>query len=582
MMEILGNQVMRVDGSPRDYQAIRSQFGGKAGMARIIGALAIIVAVSGSAFGTFIVQPMKLMVPVTPGRRVPLQVTIENTSTQRASNVSLRITDIAQDANAIWQIIEPDSTFDKSKLRSCQSWLHLADNSVEVRPLARVPLRLYAEVPGGTRGYYCAALIAQALVQAGEIEGVTTAMILEFIVPIIINVQGRPMPQDIKLTDVGLEFRPQTMDSTAASVVTLSAKNNGGTYSLLTAYCRVWGKFGGHWRKISDVEYPSDISMIPGAEFTLRKDIGRPLPAGEYKVEGYLAVDGARADQLGRELEFKGDSRIRADAEVKSGLALDLDTRQAIITVAPGQTRSETVQVVNASDDTVTVDVTVGLPEEMEGKVWEDIRGEQFACTDWLQVSPPQFTLQAGQRSNLRLLCKMPASTTQANYYAKIRLTAKYPDGQDAGSMDAYVCVTNKSGQQLVRVFGFPVNLAESSPGRYVVTSRFGNFGDTHVQPMCQGILTAWGTNEVYRRLVMDSAGQSGAMLPLETRSFNGILDVASVPQGRYRLTAVLVHDRGEAVQSQTVLEVMDTDEGKAVKQLDVSAVGGAVKIDLK
>lgn len=581
MMEILGNQVMRVDGSPRNSQAARSQFEGKAVIARIIGALAIIAAVSGSAFGNFIVQPMKVMVPVTAGRRVPLEITIENTSTTRPDNVSMRITDIAQDANAVWQVIEADSTFDKSKLRSCQSWLHLADKSVEIRPLARVPVRLYAEVPPGTRGYYCAALIAQALIQAGEIEGVATAMILEFVVPIIINVQGRPMQQDVKLTDVGLEFRPQTMDSAPASLVTLSVKNSGGTYSLLKAYCRVWGKFGGHWRKIADVEYPSDISVIPGAEFTLRKDVGRPLPAGEYKVEGYLHVDGARADQLGRELEFKGDSRIR-ETEVKTGLALDLDTRQVIVAAAPGQTRSETVQVVNASDDTVTVDVTMSLPEQMEGKVWENIRGEQFACTDWLQVSPSQFTLQAHQRTNLRILCKMPASTTQPNYYATILLSAKYPDGQDAGSMDAYVCVTNRSGQQLVRVFGFPVNLAESSPGRFVVTARFGNFGDTHVQPVCQGVLTAWGTNETYKRLVMDSAGQSGTMLPLETRSFNGILDVASVPAGRYRLTAVLIHDRGEVVQSQTVLEVIDTDEGKAVKQLDLSTVGGAVKIDLK
>jgi len=551
-------------------------------MARIIGALAIIVAVSGSAFGNFIVQPMKLVVPVTAGRRVPLEVSIENTAMDRTDNVSLRITDIAQDANAIWQIVEPDSTFDKSKLRSCQSWLHLANDSVEVRPLARVPIRLYAEVPQGTRGYYCAALVAQALVQAGQIEGMATAMILEFVVPVIINVQGRPMQQDIKLMDVGLEFRPQTMDNAAASLATLSVKNNGGTYSLLKAYSRIWGKFGGHWRKVADVEYPSDISIIPGAEFTLRKDIGRPLPGGEYKVEGYLAVDGARADQLGREFEFKGDSRVR-EVDVKSGLALDLDTTQLTLEAAPGQSRSGTILVVNASDDAVTVDVTVGLPEQMEGKVWENIRGEQFACTDWLQVSPPQFTLQARQRTNLRILCKMPASSTQPNYYARIALSAKYPDGQDAGSMDTYVCVANKSGQRLVRVFGFPVNLAESSPGRYIVTARFGNFGDTHVQPTCQGVLTAWGTNEVYKKMVMESAGQSGAMLPLETRPFNGVLDVAGVPAGRYRLTAVVIHDRGaDVVQSQTVLDVIDTDEGKAVKQLDLGTVGGAVKIDLK
>lgn len=581
MMEILGSQVIEVGRSLRDCQAAQSSFGGKAVMARIIGALVIILAAGGSAFGHFIVQPMKMVVPVTPGKRVPLEVSIENTANDKADNVSLRITDIAQDANGIWQIIEPDSTFDKSRLRSCQSWLHLAGNSVEVRPLARVPVRLYVDVPVGTRGYYCGALVAQALMQHTATDGVTTAMILEFVVPIIINVQGRPMPQKIQLTNTDLQFRPQSMDNPAGTFAALTVKNDGGTYSLLKAYSRVWGKLGGHWRKIADVEYPGDVSIIPGAEFTLRQDIGRPLPGGEYKVEGYLYVDGARADQLGREFEFKGDDRVRR-GDVKAGIALDLDTRQLTLETVPGQTRTGTILVVNASDEPVTVDVTMGLPEHMESTVWENIRGDQFACTDWLQVTPPQFTLQGRQRQNLRIVSSMPASVNQANYYATVTLNAKFPDGQEGGKTDAYVCVTNKSAPQLVRVFGFPVNLAESSPGRYIVKARFGNFGDTHVQASCQGVLTAWGTNEVYRKMVMESAGEGGAMLPLETRPFNGVLDIAGVPAGRYRLTAVLIHDRGEAVQSQTVVEVFDTTDGKGIKQLDAALTGAPVKIDLK
>lgn len=579
MMEILGSQVIEVGRNVRNRQAAQSSFGGKAVMARIIGALAIMLVAGGSAFGHFIVQPMKMVVPVTPGKRVPLEVTIESMSNDKTDNVDLRITDIAQDANGVWQIIEPDSTFDKSRLRSCQSWLHLAGNSVEVRPLARVPLRLYVDVPAGTRGYYCGALVAQALMQTAAADGVTTAMILEFVVPIIINVQGRPMPQKIQLTNADLQFRPQSMSSPAATFATLTVKNDGGTYSLLKAYSRVWGKFGGHWRKIADVQYPGDVSIIPGAEFTLRQDIGRPLPGGEYKVEGYLYVDGARADQLGREFEFKGDDRIR---EMKTEIALDLDTRQLTVETLPGQSRTGTILLVNASDDPVTVDVTVGLPEHMESTVWDNIRGDQFACTDWVQVAPPQFTLQARQRQNLRVSCNMPASATQANYYATVGLHAKYADGEEAGKTDAYVCVANRSGKQLVRIVGFPVNMAESAPGRYIVTARFGNFGDTHVQPSCQGVLTAWGTNEVFKKMVMESVGEGGAMLPLETRPFNGILDIAGVPAGRYRLTAALIYGKGETVQSQTVVEVSDTSEGKAIKQLDLSAVGGAVKIDLK
>jgi len=581
MMEILGSQVIDGGRSLRDCQAAQSSFEGKAVMARIIGVLVIILAAGGSAFGHFIVQPMKMVVPVTAGRRVPLEVSIENTANDKTDNVSLKIADIAQDANGIWQIIEPDSTFDKSRLRSCQSWLHLAGDSVEVRPLARVPIRLYVDVPVGTRGYYCGALVASALMQTEKTDGVTTAMVLEFVVPIIINVQGRPMPQKIQLTNADLQFRPQSMNSSAGTFAALTVKNDGGTYSLLKAYSRVWGKLGGHWRKVADVEYPGDISIIPGAEFTIRRDIGRPLPGGEYKVEGYLYVDGAPADDIRREFEFKGDTRVRP-GPVQPGIALDLDTRQLSLETVPGQTRIGTILVVNASDEQVAVDVTAGLPEHMESTVWENIRGDQFACTDWLQVTPTQFTLQGRQRQNLRIVSSMPASANQANYYAMISLSAKFPDGQEGGKTNAYVCVTNKSAPQLVRVVGFPVNLAELTSGRYIATARFGNFGDTHIQASCQGVLTAWGTNELYTKMVMESVGEGGAMLPLETRPFNGVLDIAGVPAGRYRLTAILIHGKGETAQSQTVVEIMDTAEGKALKQLDLSTVGGAVPITLK
>lgn len=317
MVERVGNQVTQKAVHLFGGQMARGIMTGRAGVARIIGVSAIMLLTGSSAFGQFVVQPMKLVVPVPPGRRVPVEVQLENTTRDTIQSVDMRLADITQDANGVWQAIEPDAQvtsgpngaeivnvgtdvapnlvdISKSRQRSCQSWLRLMQTKVEIRPLNRVPVQLFIDVPPGTRGYYCAVLLAQALLGPQEIQGVMSNVVLEFVVPIIVEVQGRPERQNVQLTNVGLEFRPQDERAEAATLVTLSVKNDGGTYSVLRGYARIWGKLGGHWRKIGDREFSGDNSIVPGAAFRMKADVGCALGAGEYKVEGYLYVDGAR------------------------------------------------------------------------------------------------------------------------------------------------------------------------------------------------------------------------------------------------------------------------------------------------
>lgn len=585
-------------------------------MARIIGILMITLVAGGSAFGQFVIQPMKLVVPAPPGRRVPVEVMVENTTRDTTEKVDLRVADVTQDANGVWQAIEPDAQVtdgpngakivnvgtdvapnlvDISKLRSCQSWLRLPQastskdatvqtiQSVEVRPLNRVPIQLLIDVPAGTRGYYCAALLAQTVLGPQEIQGVMSNVVLEFVVPIIVEVQGRPERQNVELTDVGLEFRPQDERSEAATLVTLSINNSGGTYSMIKGFARIWGKLGGHWRKISDIEFPNDVSIIPGVQFRLKTNVGCALGAGDYKVQGYLFVDGMEGADITRELAFKGDPRVRG--QVKGTGALDLDPREVIIEKSkPGQTRSATLLVVNASDEPVSVDVTTSLPEQMVDKAYMDMRGDQFDCTGWLEVSPTQFTLEGHQRVNLRILSHMPQDATSPNYYAMVRLHAKHADGQEAGKTDSRVCVQNANTPNNVRVEGQPVRLAELAPSRYAVTAVFGNYGNTHVQPTCRAVLTAVPSNDVVKKfnLSNDILSESGLMLPLETRSFRGVMDVSGVAPGTYRLTAILLHDKGQPIQFQTALEVVAGTDGKKINVTDVNKLpGGKIPIKL-
>ena len=601
MVERIGNQVTRVDAHLLGGQSMWEIAAGRTAVARIIGALILTLLVGSSAFGQFVIQPMKLVVPVAPGKRTPVALMLENTTNNTTQIVDLRLVDVAQDANGVWQAIEPDAVavdgpngarlvsvgtdlspnfVDISRLRSCQSWLRLMQNQIEVRPLNRETIQLVIDVPSGTRGYYCAALLAQALIGPQVVEGYMSNVVLEFLVPIIVEVQGRPERQNVELTDVGLEFRPQDERGPAATRVTLSINNSGGTYSLLKGYARIWGKLGGHWRKLADREFPSDISIIPGAEFRLRTDVGCALGAGDYRVEGYLFVDGAKGASTSKELTFQGDPRVRGGG--KGTAALDMDQREVIVDTMPGQTRSASLLVVNASDEAVNVDLEVGLPEHMADRVAGNIRGDQFECASWLTVSPTKFTLEGHSRVNLRILSEMPSDAANPNYYAMIRMHAVYADGQEGGKTDCRVCVQNRKAQGSILIQGLPVRLAELTPGRYAVTAQFGNYGDTHLQPTCRAVLTAVSNNEVIRKfnLSNDILSQSGLMLPLEMRSFTGVMDVSGVPTGNYRLTAVLIHDKGgDTVLKQIGLEVTATANGRAVRSVELAGPPLPVKL---
>ena len=163
-----------------------------------------------------------------------------------------------------------------------------------------------------------------------------------------------------------------------------------------------------------------------------------------------------------------------------------------------------------------------------------------------------------------------------------IRLHAKHvSDGQEAGRTDSRICIQNKKIPGNIRVEGFPIRLAELTPSRFAVTAVFGNFGSTHVQPNCRAYVTAVPTNEIVKKfnLSNDILSQGGLMLPLETRSFRGVMDIAGMIPGTYRLTSVLTYGKTETVYKQTGLEITATADGKTVRQTEIA--GPPVQIKL-
>jgi len=573
----------------------------------IIGVLSVVLLGSGSAFGQLVIQPMKVELGVQPGKRFLQKLVFENLNANASEKVDFRIVGVTQDSDGIWQVIEPDTPIvedpngarwvtvrrsgqeeirlDIQRLRSCQDWLRLDQGVMEVGPLQRRSIGLHVTVPPGKRGYYCAALMAVTNPREGLYEGVTTPVIFHYVIPVIIEVQGRPVRHEVKLTDVGLRFQPQQEFSPAATFLTLGIDNPGGTYSRLIGVARLWRKTGENWRKITEQRF-RDTGIIPGVTLNLKQDVGRALPSGKYKVQGYMFVDGQRGGMVEKEIDFAGDSRV---VESRYDASLQLDPPERVIETFPGAMRTGTMRVVNASEDEVIVDVEAVLPEDMRQATITDplgltMRADQMGCGDWLQVSPKRFTLRGYGQRNLRIKCKMPESAARLpNHYATILLKASYPNGEPGGVTEGRVYVTTRGVQVAPRIIPTMLNVVETSTLRYLIRAQFSNAGLTHVLPRCRAVLTTKDPpRQVRKRIPLSSADlgrQTGNMLPCEKRLFSGVLDMSEATPGEYLLTAVLEYGAGDSEQKQIVLTVTEVGGQKSVEVTE--AIGEPVRIEL-
>ncbi len=593
-----------------ERRTLRVEHGRERWPARLTGILSVLLITCGSALGQFMVQPMRINIATYPNRRTVTTFAIENQSEDAISIVDLRLLDVTQDMSGMWQTIEPDAEViedpngarwvnvgtehqpvraDISRMRSCLDWLRLEESTVELPPLRRSVLNLWVRVPVGVQGHYYAALVAQTRATIDDDTGIRAPVILRFLIPVIINVQGRPIRDEVKLIDADLTFREARDDSPSATLVTLALNNGGGTYVRVIGATRVLGERGGHWQRITEMQYP-DTGVIPGVKINLQQDIGRQLPPGKYRVEGVLYVNGRRADTIRREIDFSGDERAR-DIVLDAGL--DLSPREVPIEVFPGATRTTVMQVANASQDPVTVDAALLLPDHMTVRAFVDdqgnsIRGQDFGCVDWVTIQPTQFTLRGYGRQNLRIVSSMPAMENPLpHYYATVRLNATYDSsGQAAGTTEGLIYLNTRGVDGTPSIRCTQLRISESAPSRYIVTAEYSNFGNTHIMPRCRVILTevaAGATGMTWRNIEMSSAlfNQRGNMLPLETRQFTGVLDVSSVPDGTYYLTALLQYAGGAAAQRQTAIRITDEGGRKVVEDISLDSVGGPTQIQL-
>lgn len=539
---------------------------GKDGRGILIIGLVTSVLLVGPALGQFTVVPMKLDVTGRPGRTVRTVFELQNGDPDESQTVDLAVVDIYESEEASWEIVEPDSGIDASKLASCKDWIRLEGTTYEVGPLRTVPVVVTLRVPGGKRGFYFAGVTATT--RAREVvEGVAVA--LEYLIPIYFQTEGRAQRHEIELLDIGMDAVPAQGGEPATTQVWMRVVNKGGTYARIRNMMRVAGLWKDHWREITMTEVKA-TGIIPGADLKLRADIGRSLPPAKYRVSGAVYVDGRRIKPMEKEIDFAGDPsimRLAADA------ALDLEPTEVLMESVPGAVRTSTIRVFNGSDEDVDVQAALALPPHLGSVATAEVIGKDLGCADWVEVSPDRFTLRAGARQNLRLTARMPNPTSMhPNYYALLRLRATYPDGQSAGMTVANVAVDNTKVQADPIAVVEGLNVGALGDSQYHVSARLGNYGKVHFMPTCRVALTMDpGTPMAQGHL---TAAKEGIMLPFEFRDFSGIVDFTGFPAGNYRLTALAEYGsnlralkqiplRVSIEQDQRIVEVFKPMEGE-------------------
>jgi hypothetical protein len=506
---------------------------------------------AGPAFGQFTVQPMKLELAITPGKLIKSEFRVQSFDPDETHTINLSMTDLSQLDDGEWAIIGPNDItdtnsphfgFDLSKLSSCKDWISLSPNVFELAPNEVEPIEVTVRVERGVRGFYGAGI----LVTSSPMQGTgDVSVVLRFFVPVILEVQDLPVRTNVQATDVGLELleiTTATGGKQAVSLATMNVENNGGSYSRIKPIVRVWSFTQGHWRIITTTDF-DEKSIIPGVKFKVRAPIRKPLPSGKYKLAGYLYVDGRRRKKVEKEIDYVGDKSVNG---VAADAPLDLDPVDVTIDGLPGAIRTATLKVYNASKETVNVRTAMGLPNLLKHSAQGDVKGEDLDCTEWIKVTPEQFTLRGdGGMQNLRIVATMPAELSAAypSYFTLLALWTSYPDGKDAGITTTNICLRNSkidAGPAAAAIKVLPQTLDES---KYIVVARFGNIGQVSFVPIRVKAGLAM-PNGIHRTSTFLS-GDPSLMLPFEQRDFSGILDISSVPADIYRLAAAIEYAPG-------------------------------------
>lgn len=516
-------------------------------------ALAVILVVCASVQAQaqgFQVKPMKMDMVVPVGKVSETTLDLANTTTENLS-LDVRLVELTQDKTGSWQMLSEPSASDTSAF----SWISLERNRVDMSPSTTETVRIRFSPPPNARGSYVAGIVAE---QPPQPDATGLVVRIRFLIPVILQIDGRPARQQVELSDVAMSYQAGEGSTSATTVSSLSIANKGRTYSRFRGEVQISRKVEDNWRTVTRYEIP-ERSIIPGAEFEIQTDLARRLPSGSYRLRAEVNVDGRRIRPLEKEVEHQGDPTADTAAY---DTTLVLEPKVVEMSATAGATRTSTVSIENSSSTPVEVRVSVATPKGLQNVMMGELEGAALSAEPFTEIRPSEFKLRANGRQNVRVITKYPRDgVNQPNYYGDVILEGRYADGQSAGVTQSVIHLTNSAVEAKVEGLLDRLLVAEGTePSRYVVQTRLINAGTTHVEPeVMASLLTGRGA------LIASSEleGETGLLLPLGVRDYSAEIDLASVEPGTYALRVVASHKGSELVRRQLMVkvEVGDTSQ---------------------
>jgi len=152
----------------------------------------------------FMVKPMKIELTARPGQTVEKALQLRNTTVRGTETLMVKTRELGQGSGGAWQAIDPaNEEVDTSHLRSCLKWMELSADSVDIAPLEAENVMVRLKVPRGVRGFYGAALLVRSQPAKPKLEPghIAIGLVIQSLVPVVVNIQGPPARERIELAD---------------------------------------------------------------------------------------------------------------------------------------------------------------------------------------------------------------------------------------------------------------------------------------------------------------------------------------------------------------------------------------------
>ncbi len=527
------------------------------------------MAPAGALAQGFAIQPMRVEATPQAGRTIELPIRVTNTSVEGVQTIQLRLVELSQAPEGSWQAIEADGAA-TVPVASAVSWITLSTSSISVDAANEASVNLSIDVPANARGAYFAALLAETPIP----EGVSGFLVrVRFLIPIIIQIQGRPVRQEVNLSDLTMAYvdKPE-QGQPETTIATLHVANEGRTYSRIRGKLVIERQQDARWLTVGRVDL-AERGIIPGAILDLGENLMRRLPSGKYRLGAQLWVDGRRVAPLDKELDFIGDPL----ADLAYDAAFSLDPPLVQMEVVEGATRTATIAIENLGSDTVNVVLAATTPAELQGVATDTIRGEMFSAEGWTKIVPARVELRPHAVRRIRVISSIPkGGADQPNYYASLSLSATYEDGQNAGEAVSLIHLENRDAESAPRATVPRLFLAEGERNNeYVVQTQLANIGNVHLMPSFDLQVIGY-EGQVLRSHIVDDFGP---LLPLGRRSVSGVLDFSPIAPGYYVIRSTVGFGAGLAETRQLLIEVTADAADASVRRVTVVDEGAAVAL---